>query len=191
MLRMASASGKLLIGSTVFSEKGKHYNRLYAAYPNGDCFSYDKKHTFTLAGEDQVYESGKERLEIEYKGFRICPLICYDLRFPVWSRNTTDYDLLIYVANWPSPRTAAWDTLLKARAIENMAYVAGVNRVGTDGAGLSYSGHSAVYDMLGEQLCLRGATPGDLHVIIRKDMLNDARAKFKFLQDRDRFTLES
>lgn len=190
MLALAKETNMLLIGSTVFAEKGNYFNRLFAAFPDGRCLQYDKRHTFTLAGEDQVYEAGSERLEFEYKGFRICPLICYDLRFPVWSRNTNDYDLLLYVANWPLQRVAAWDALLKARAIENMAYVAGVNRVGEDGGGYAYNGHTAVYDMLGEQLCFRGDSEGVLEVQLSRDTLLETRKKFRFLQDRDRFTLE-
>ncbi len=190
MLLQAEESGKAILGSTVYEEEGDFYNRLFVAFPDGTYKQYDKRHTFTLAGEHEVYQAGKERLEFEYKGFRICPLICYDLRFPVWSRNTSDYDLLIYVANWPSARVSAWDTLLKARAIENMAYVAGVNRVGEDGGGYHYSGHSAVYDMFGEQLCFRGHSEGELKVRLEKEGLQEARRKFKFLQDRDRFSLE-
>lgn len=191
MLELAKDTETLIVGSIAFAENSRYYNRLIAAFPGGQYHKYDKRHTFTLAGEDKVYEAGTERLEFEYMGFRICPLVCYDLRFPVWSRNTRDYDLLLYVANWPLQRVAAWDALLKARAIENMAYVAGVNRVGEDGGGYAYNGHSAVYDMLGEQLCFRGNTEGIVQVGISKTSLSETREKFRFLQDRDRFTLES
>lgn len=152
MRRMAQQYNVAMVGSIIFQENGKFFNRLYFVSPEGAPEIYNKKHTFTLAGEDKVYEAGKEKLIFEYKGFRICPMICYDLRFPVWSRNTEDYDVLIYVANWPKKRVNAWDTLLKARAIENMAYCIGVNRIGTDGVDFEYTGHSAVYDVLGEPL---------------------------------------
>src|SRR5690606_8547629 len=117
---------------------------------NGKISRYDKRHTFTLAGEDKVYSAGTQKLIVDYKGWKICPLVCYDLRFPVWSRNPDNYDVLIYVASWPAKRMVAWDTLLKARAIENMSYCVGVNRVGKDGNNHEYSGNSAAYDVLGE-----------------------------------------
>jgi omega-amidase len=164
------------------------FNRLFFVHPNGVTKSYDKKHTFTLAGEDQAYEAGKEKLILEYKGFKICPLICYDLRFPVWSRNVEDYDVLIYVANWPKTRITAWDTLLKARAIENMAYCIGVNRVGLDGADFEYTGHSAVYDVLGEQLAY-SEKEEILYATLDKAHIQDTRKQLRFLEDRDSFNL--
>ena len=120
--------------------------------PTGAIHTYDQRHTFTLAGEHKIYKAGTKRLIIDYKGWKICPLVCYDLRFPVWARNTDDYDVLLYVANWPKPRILAWDTLLKARAIENMCYCIGVNRIGIDEGQHEYSGNSAVYDVLGLSL---------------------------------------
>ena len=133
------------------------FNRMLFARPDGSVEHYDKRHLFTYAGEHERYAAGRDRLVVEWRGWRICPLVCYDLRFPVYSRNrydverpgALDYDLLLYVANWPSARAYAWKTLLRARAIENLCYVAGLNRVGTDGAGLQYSGDSAVIDFLG------------------------------------------
>ena len=133
------------------------YNRLLWVAPDGAVSHYDKRHLFRYAREHERYAAGRERLTVEWRGWRICPLVCYDLRFPVYSRNrydverpgALDYDLLLYVANWPSARAYAWKTLLRARAIENLCYVAGLNRVGTDGAGLQYSGDSAVIDFLG------------------------------------------
>ncbi|MEM8846266.1 MAG: nitrilase-related carbon-nitrogen hydrolase, partial [Bacteroidota bacterium] len=122
MQQMAQKFKIAIVGSMVFQEKEKYYNRLYFAEPDGKLSFYDKRHTFTLAGEHKKYKSGKHKVLVDYKGFRFCPLICYDLRFPIWARNTDDYDVLIYVANWPKPRISAWDALLKARAIENMAY---------------------------------------------------------------------
>ena len=121
-------------------------------HPDGAIYTYDKKHTSTLAGEHTVYEAGKENKIINYLGWSIKPLICYDLRFAVWARNLEDYDMVLYVANWPHVRISAWDALLKARAIENMSYSIGVNRVGLDGNGHEYPGHSAVYDVLGQRL---------------------------------------
>ncbi|MCL4157306.1 UNVERIFIED_CONTAM: hypothetical protein GTU68_031931, partial [Idotea baltica] len=152
MQELAAKMNMAIMGSTVFFENGNYTNRLFFAEPSGKVSHYDKRHTFTLAGEDQVYNAGRDKLIVDYKGFKICPMICYDLRFPVWARNVENYDILIYVANWPKRRVDAWDTLLKARAIENMSYCIGVNRVGEDDAGFVYSGHSAAYDALGNQL---------------------------------------
>jgi omega-amidase len=188
MRSQAEAYDVAICGSIVFAEGDKFYNRLFFVYPGGHYKSYDKRHTFTLAGEDKVYESGKERCVLEFRGFRICPMICYDLRFPVWSRNTDAYDLLIYVANWPAPRVLAWDTLLRARAIENMAYCAGVNRVGTDNNGHSYIGHSAVYDCLGGTAVF-SELPGVHTIRIQKSHLEKTRGSLRFLDDRDNFNL--
>lgn len=177
-------------GSVIVEEDGKYYNRLYFVFPDGSYKKYDKRHTFTLAGEHEVYESGTERLVLLYKGWKICPLVCYDLRFPVWARNTEDYDLLLYVANWPEVREAAWDTLLKARAIENLSYCIGVNRVGTDGNGHRYPGHSAVYDCLGKLVSTPYFEKEFVEELeLEKGHVDETRAKLKFLQDRDRFSL--
>lgn len=188
MKKTAQQQKKALVGSIIFQENGKFYNRLFFVSPDGTVEAYDKKHTFTLAGEDKVYEAGKEKLIFEYKGFRICPMICYDLRFPVWSRNIEDYDVLVYVANWPKKRINAWDTLLKARAIENMAYCIGVNRIGTDGADFEYNGHSAVYDVLGQPLAYSEAEE-ILYAILDKEHIETTRKKLRFLEDRDSFNL--
>ncbi|WP_324719763.1 amidohydrolase [Salinimicrobium sp. HB62] len=190
MQRMASVKDAAVTGSLIISDEGKFYNRLYFVFPDGSSQKYDKRHTFTLAKEDETYASGKERLIVTYKGWRICPLVCYDLRFPVWARNTEDYDLLIYVANWPAARIRAWDILLKARAIENMSYCIGLNRVGRDGSDLNYVGHSAVYDSLGKQIS-NNQEEGEFVelVALDKQHLTDTRSQLKFLQDRDRFTV--
>ena len=188
MQDLAKAKDAAVVGSIVFQVADQFFNRLFFVHPDDANESYDKKHTFTLAGEDQVYEAGNEKLILEYKGFKICPLICYDLRFPVWSRNVEDYDVLIYVANWPKKRIAAWDTLLKARAIENMAYCIGVNRVGLDGADFEYTGHSAVYDVLGEQLCY-SEKEEVLYATLDKAHIQDTRKQLRFLEDRDSFNL--
>ena len=179
-----------ITGSVIIQENENYYNRLFFVFPNGDYQIYDKKHLFTLANEQHTYSAGKNRLIVDYKGWKVCPLICYDLRFPVWSRNTEDFDLLLYVANWPKKRTEAWDALLKARSIENMCYVAGVNRVGLDGNDHEYSGHSAVYDMLGKQISTakndKVVFAETLH--LNKTELTKTRKRFAFLNDRDAFT---
>jgi Predicted amidohydrolase len=188
MQSMAQKKESAIMGSIVYWEEESYHNRLFFVYPNGETKTYNKKHTFTLAGEDKVYKSGTEKLVLEYKGFKICPLICYDLRFPVWARNTEDYDVLIYVANWPKPRIEAWDTLLKARAIENMAYCVGVNRIGQDDLGYDYPGHSAVYDVLGKQLTFSNGEE-ILYASLDKEHIISTRQKLKFLEDRDEFSL--
>jgi len=189
MLREAESTGSAIVGSIAFFEDGNFTNRLFFVEPNGTISQYDKRHTFTLAGEDQVYRAGNNHLIVDYKGFRINPMICYDLRFPVWARNTQDYDVMIYVANWPKPRITAWDTLLKARAIENMSYCIGVNRCGQDDAGYEYSGHSAVYDCLGEQQVF-SVKETILYVTLNKTHITSTRNKLKFLEDSDRFSLK-
>ncbi|MDR6299611.1 amidohydrolase [Mesonia maritima] len=191
MCETAISKNIALTGSLIIKENSNYYNRLYFIFPDGSYKFYDKKHLFTLAGEQHTYSSGKEKLIVDYKGFKICPLICYDLRFPVWSRNTEDYDLLIYVANWPAKRTFAWDALLRARSIENMSYVIGVNRIGEDGNGHAYSGHSAVYDMLGKHQSTKNYEAIFSETItLSKTNLQQTREKFGFLRDRDEFTLK-
>lgn len=180
-----------ITGSVAVNENGNYYNRLYFVYPDGSFKTYDKKHLFTLANEHHTYNAGKERLIVEYLGWKICPLVCYDLRFPVWARNTEDYDALIYVANWPKIRTHAWDTLLKARAIENISYCIGVNRIGLDGNGYEYVGHSAVYNTLGELVSSEELETDLLQTVtLEKSHINKTRSHLKFLQDRDAFTLK-
>lgn len=188
MQDMAKTKDAAIVGSLAFKAKEGYYNRLLYVEPNGELHKYDKKHTFTLAGEDKVYISGKRSITLTFRGFRICPLICYDLRFPVWARNTTDYDVLLYVANWPKPRITAWDSLLKARAIENMAYCVGVNRIGIDGYGYEYPGHSAVYDVLGTRLAFSNKEEV-VQVQLFKNHIAKYREKLRFLDDRDPFTL--
>ena len=186
----ANKKNSALVGSFIVSEKNNFYNRLFFVEPNGDYYTYDKRHTFTLADEHLTYTSGKELLTINFLGWKICPLICYDLRFPVWSRNTCDYDLLIYIANWPQKRIHAWDTLLRARAIENMAYCLGVNRTGKDDNLNQHNGHSAIYDVLGKQLTT-SKNEGNFSetIILEKTNIVSERAHFQFLSDRDHFTL--
>ena len=190
MRKKAKKLDALVLGSLIIKEEGHYYNRLIAAFPNATVQYYDKHHLFTLSGEHKVYTAGQERLQFNYKGWHICPLVCYDLRFPAWARNTTNYDVLIYTASWPKPRINAWDTLLKARAIENMSYVVGVNRVGIDGNQLEYSGHSAVYDTLGKKLnTIIKNEAAIINVSLEKESLNTLREKLGFLEDRDYFEL--
>lgn len=190
MKQMAAKYNAAIVGSLIILEENKFYNRLLFVKPTGDLKTYDKKHTFTLAGEGEIYSSGVEKLIVNYKGWKICPLICYDLRFPVWARNTNSYDVLIYVANWPKPRVSAWDALLKARAIENMSYCIGVNRVGVDGVNIEYSGHSAVYDVLGDKISNIEPSKEQIEIItLKKQHITHYRNKLKFLDDRDCFTL--
>jgi predicted amidohydrolase len=191
MQKIAQQKQAAVVGSVVIEDGGNYYNRLLFVHPNGEIESYDKHHTFTLAGEHKVYSSGTKKLIVNYKGWKICPLVCYDLRFPVWARNVENYDVLIYVANWPKVRTNAWDALLKARAIENMSYCIGVNRVGLDGNNHEYSGHSAAYDVLGHRI---DEIPYDEEameiVTLSKRELETYRTKLNFLEDRDSFSLK-
>ncbi|WP_104735330.1 amidohydrolase [Hanstruepera ponticola] len=179
-----------LMGSLIIKENDKFYNRMIFAFPDGYIVTYDKSHTFSLAGEDKVFEAGKEKVIIDYKGWKLCPLICYDLRFPVWSRNTAEYDVVIYVANWPKPRIAAWDALLKARAIENMSYAVGVNRIGIDDKQNEYCGHSAVYDVLGNNITPIRPNKDQIETVtLEKKHITYYREKLKFLNDKDTFTI--
>lgn len=190
MQEMAKERDAAVTGSVIVQEDGKYYNRLYFVHPDRHVEKYDKRHTFTLAGENETYASGKERLIVDFRGWKICPLVCYDLRFPVWARNTEDYDLLIFVANWPSVRVRAWDALLQARAIENMAYCIGVNRVGEDGNGHPYPGHSVVFDGLGQALNSPSITEAFTEeIVLDKRHLEETRGKLRFLQDRDKFEI--
>lgn len=188
---LSKTKNAAIVGSLVIAENNNYYNRLVFVEPNGTLTTYDKRHTFTLAGEHRVYTAGSEKIIIDYKGFKICPLVCYDLRFPVWARNSEDYDVLIYVANWPKVRIAAWDALLKARAIENMSYCIGVNRVGLDGNNYEYSGHSAAYDVLGNRMDSIPESTETIEVVtLEKSHISKYRQRLGFLKDRDNFNLE-
>lgn len=188
MIELAKRNNLAITGSIVIKENDNYYNRLLFVHPSGKVDFYDKRHTFTLAGEDKVYTAGLSKIIVDYKGWKICPLVCYDLRFPVWARNIENYDLLIYVANWPKPRIQAWDILLKARAIENMCYAIGVNRIGLDEKGYEYSGHSSVYDVLGNQISFSNKDE-IVHSVLKKNEIINCREKLKFLDDKDSFTL--
>jgi predicted amidohydrolase len=150
MLDWARVKNAVIAGSIIIKENNLFYNRFIWAEPNGGIKYYDKKHLFSMANEDQSYSPGKQKIIIEYLGWKICPLICYDLRFPIWNRNLEDYDIAIYVANWPEKRANHWKSLLMARAIENQCYVLAVNRIGIDGKGLNYNGDTSIIDPTGD-----------------------------------------
>lgn len=195
MRQMAAQTGAVVTGSYVVQEGGRFYNRLVWMEPDGSFDTYDKRHLFRMAGEDHTYTAGTRRIVKEWKGWRICPLICYDLRFPVWSRNKViapnqlDYDLLLYVANWPAVRRQPWNTLLQARAIENLSYVAGVNRVGADGNGMLHSGDSAIIDFKGEVVFRETDVETTHQQPLSLGELRAFRAKFPAYLDADGFRL--
>ncbi|WP_271405668.1 amidohydrolase [Tenacibaculum soleae] len=191
MQKLAVQKKCAFVGSIIITENNQYFNRLLFVHPSGKIDFYDKKHLFTLAGEHKVFSAGNKKTIINYKGWKICPSICYDLRFPVWARNTENYDLLLYVASWPVNRIEAWDTLLKARAIENMSYTIGVNRVGQDANNYEYNGNSVGYDPLGK--CLAKNDKGEetcLIIELNKEVQNKIRDKFKFLDDKDIFNIQ-
>ncbi len=190
MQKMCMQKSIALTGSMIIKEKGNYYNRMFFVFPNGTYQTYDKRHLFSLAGEEKKYTAGSQRLVVTYKDWKICPLVCYDLRFPVFARNQDEaYDLLLYVANWPDQRIYAWDSLFKARAIENMTYAIGVNRVGTDIGNNQYSGHSQVLDYMGEYIIPPHTGEAVLYAKLEKANLIQARKKLAFLSDGDSFIL--
>lgn len=190
MLKLAAAKQCHIAGSIVIREGDQVFNRLIWAEDNGQLHIYNKRHLFSFAGEDKIYSPGSERIIVDCKGWRCCPQVCYDLRFPVWSRNRDDYDLLVYVANWPKVRVSHWSQLLVARAIENLAYVVGVNRVGEDGNGFAHNGQSIVLDPKGQALVEPGSKAGVYTVTLNYAELLRYREKFGALNDADKFTLE-
>ena len=193
----AQQLGAAISGSVQIGTGEGVFNRLFFATPDGALQHYDKRHLFRYAKEHERYAAGRERLTVEYNGWRICPLVCYDLRFPVFSRNRfdverageLDYDLLLYVANWPAARAQAWKTLLPARAIENLCFVAGLNRVGIDGNGLHYAGDSAVIDFLGSPLLELGGEETVATTLLRASDLAGHRQRFPAMLDGDSFSL--
>lgn len=197
MRTLANDTGAVITGSLAIREGETVYNRLFWVRPGGDASQYDKRHLFRMAGEHTRYGGGSERLIVELKGWRILPQVCYDLRFPVWLRNRRlesaaggmDYDLSLFVANWPAPRRQPWRTLLRARAIENLSYVIGVNRVGVDGNDLPYAGDSAVIDPLGEPLIELGAQEQVVSVRLDPSVLLAHRERFPAWMDADEFQL--
>jgi predicted amidohydrolase len=187
---LAKAKNAAITGSIVIEENANYYNRMVFVFPSGEIQHYDKRHLFTLSGEDKVYTRGTQKLIVDYLGWKICPFVCYDLRFPVFSRNTDDYDLLIYVASWPKTRINAWDTLIRARAIENMSYAIGVNRVGEDDNGYEYTGHSQLVDYLGVYVIEPKETEGVLLATLDKSKMLEVRQKLDFLSDKDVFQIK-
>ena len=181
-----------LCGSLIIQEKDQYFNRLVFVQPSGEVQFYNKRHLFTMSNEESHFEQGRERLIVHYKGWRICPLICYDVRFPVWSRNRNEYDLLVYLANWPSNRDEVWNILLKARAIENQAYVAGVNRVGVDGQMIHYSGHSQVLNAKGQSVIAEQNQGGEGIIAAEISFIEllEFRTYFPVLNDADSFLME-
>lgn len=193
--QQAAQTRAVVTGSYVVREGGKFYNRLVWMQPDGTYFTYDKRHLFRMAGEHEHYAAGTNRLVVEWKGWRICPLICYDLRFPVWSRNGgpggLEFDFLLYVANWPAARAGHWNALLQARAIENLCYAAGVNRVGDDGTGKTYAGESALIDFRGERLFSRKDAEIVHTQTLNRDDLLAYRERFPAYLDADVFCVEN
>lgn len=200
MRSVAATLDAAVTGSFICSDGGKHFNRLLFMRPDGSFDLYDKKHLFGMSGEDVHFEAGNKKTVLEWKGWNICPLICYDLRFPAWSRNIDNlkddkgnadsgrYDLLIYVANWPSRRAHHWRSLLIARAIENQCFVAGANIAGTDGNGFDYTGDSAVIEFSGQPLVqIPDGKEGIVTVSLDRNALLDYRKQLPFLNDGDRF----
>ena len=187
----AAAHNAVVTGSVIIEENGAYFNRLLWVRPDDSLSSYDKRHLFTLAGEQHTYTPGRERLVAEWRGWRICTLVCYDLRFPVWSRNqpAAPYDLLLYVANWPAVRRTAWMTLLRARAIENVACALGVNRIGEDEKGHAYAGDSALIDAKGNYLVEAHDQDEIFTHTLNRAELDDFRSKFTALNDGDGFEL--
>lgn len=189
MRGLAAELDCVLCGSVAIATEQGRVNRFLWVQPDGVLQFYDKRHLFSYGGEDKRYIAGTERKIFHYRGWRICPQICYDLRFPVWCRSKDDYDLLVFVANWPEPRTSAWSALLRARAIENQCYVIGVNRSGTDPRGLEYAGASAVYDPLGNIVVDLGGSECSENARIELGRVVAVRTELPFQQDADNFKL--
>ncbi|ERM80520.1 hypothetical protein P872_13230 [Rhodonellum psychrophilum GCM71 = DSM 17998] len=196
MKQMAAQTNAVLTGSIIIKENSNYYNRLLWVTPEGHVSWYDKRHLFRMAEEDQSFSMGLGRITFDLKGWKVFPQICYDLRFPVWTRNrmengSFEYDLVLFVANWPSPRINAWDILLKARAVENLSYAIGVNRVGQDGNGIPYSGHSGAYDFKGAQIAFSEIKEEILIVELDHQELEHYREKFPAWKDADDFDIRS
>lgn len=176
-------------GSVPTKIGSEYFNRLYWTEPNETFIFYDKRHLFSLAGEEKHYTAGTDRKIIKYKSWKLMPMICYDLRFPVWSRNDMGYDIVFYVANWPEIRSFAWTQLLKARAIENLSYCIGVNRIGEDHNGIPHSGDSMIYDPLGVEVQFSIPNKNLFLFELNKKEIESTRRKFSFLNDRDSFEI--
>lgn len=190
MKQMAAQTGAVITGSYMVKEEGKVFNRLVWMQPDGSYQKYDKHHLFRMADEHNHFNFGMERVIIEWKGWKICPLVCYDLRFPVWSRNQgLEYDVLMYVANWPAVRISAWDSLLKARAIENVAYCVGLNRLGKDKNDIEYNGHTSAFGPKGDSMAF-SEKEEMISVILNADELKNFRKKFPAHLDADDFEVK-
>ena len=189
IISLAQHKKVAITGSLIIKHDDHYYNRLLFIFPDGSFKTYDKKHLFSLAKEEKFYTPGSDKLIVDYKGWTICPLICYDLRFPVFSRNVENYDLVLYVASWPDKRIYAWDSLLKARAIENMAYTIGVNRIGVDGYKATYNGHSQILDYMGQYVVEPFEDEAVHTVTLTKENREKAVSKLGFLNDQDTFTI--
>ena len=195
MRRLSVEKKSIITGSLIIEEKGNFYNRLIWMLPNGQLGYYDKRHLFAFAGEDQYYTPGNKRLIASVKGWKINLQICYDLRFPVWARQqltedaNKEYDVLLYVANWPEKRSHAWKTLLTARAIENQCFTIGVNRVGLDGNNIAHSGDSMLVGPLGEILYHCAYEEDIFHIRLQKEEVNNTRERFPFWKDADDFSI--
>ena len=192
MKQMALQTGAVITGSFIVKDNGRFFNRLLWVTPEGDVQIYDKRHLFGMAKEDEHFSPGTENIIFSLKGWKVMPQICYDLRFPVWSRNkehegSPSYDIIFFIASWPSPRINAWDTLLKARGIENQSYAIGVNRIGVDGNDIPYVGHTSAYDFKGETICYLDDREEIGIIRLDKAALEDSRKKFPFLKDGDMF----
>ncbi|MFP4042117.1 MAG: amidohydrolase [Bacteroidales bacterium] len=191
MEKIAKDQDAAILGSLIIQEGSNYYNRMISQLPDGEFFTYDKRHLFRMGEENNHYTAGSKRVIFNYKEWRIHPLICYDLRFPVWSRNRGDYDLLIYVANWPESRRHVWKTLLVARALENQVYVVGVNRIGKDGQNISYAGDSMIIDPKGR--IISETKPNEENIETRElslKSLNEFREKFPVGKDADYFEIK-
>lgn len=197
MKQMADQTGALILGSYIVKVHDRYYNRLLWMEPGGVYKTYDKRHLFRMAGEHKVYTPGESLLIGTWKGWRICPLVCYDLRFPVWSRNKWDfnskklsYDVMVYVANWPLARGEAWSVLLRARAIENLSYVVGVNRIGQDGNGIEHNGNSTVISPKGEAMYSNEGMEAVHTLELNANSLHAFRDRFPAYMDADEFSIE-
>ena len=190
MSRSAMRYDMAVVGSVATAVKGKIYNRMYVALPDGQLLYYDKRHLFTFAGEHNHFSPGAERIVVEWRGAKIMPLVCYDLRFPVWSYLPGEVDVLLYCASWAASRVRAWDALLPARAIENSAYAVGVNRVGSDADGTLFNGHSAAWDYRGACLADAGEGEGAVFAELNIERLHNYRQRFPAWADADKFTLK-
>ncbi len=190
MQEKAKELNAVITGSIIIKDNGFYYNRLIWMNPEGTFECYDKRHLFTLAKEDQTYSAGTKRLVVELKGWKICPLICYDLRFPVWSRNTEDFDILLYTANFPAKRRYAWRQLLRARSIENQCYTLGINVVGKDGNDFEYSGDTSIIDPYGKLLKEITDKEGIVFMDLEYETISKIRKQIPFLNDRDSFRID-